>query len=78
MEMVYEMVDSRNLLGVFDLPPEMRNRAVEVIIRDIERNPAPAKKGSAFGCMHRFADPSKIAGEDGAWERAVVEKYAKD
>ena len=36
------------------------------------------EKNSAFGCMHDFADPSKIADEKGAWERAVLEKYAKN
>jgi len=28
-------------------------------------------KNSAFGCLNRFADPSKISSEEGAWERAV-------
>jgi hypothetical protein len=34
------------------------------------------KKESAFGCLHRCANPSKISGEKGAWARAVQEKYA--
>ena len=36
------------------------------------------EKNSAFGCMHDFANPSKIAGEKGAWEKAVLEKHAKN
>ena len=43
----------------------------EKLVSSIEKN-------SAFGCMHDFADPSKIAGEKGVWERAVLEKYAKN
>jgi hypothetical protein len=27
------------------------------------------KKGSSFGCLSQFADPSLIADEHGAWER---------
>jgi hypothetical protein len=33
---------------------------------------------SAFGCLHHFANPSKISGEEGAWARAVQEKYAEN
>ena len=33
-----------------------------------------ASKNSALGSLNRFADPSKIPGEEGAWERAVQEK----
>jgi hypothetical protein len=37
-----------------------------------------ASKNSAFGCLNRFADPSKIPGEEGAWAQAVQEKYEKN
>ena len=30
----------------------------------------------AYGALRKYADPSKIPLEEGAWERAVVEKYA--
>jgi hypothetical protein len=36
------------------------------------------EKTSAFGCLHRFANSSKIPGEKGAWERAAIESYAKN
>jgi hypothetical protein len=42
---------------------------------DIPRTP---EKTSAFGCLHRFANPAKMAEERGAWERAVVEKYEEN
>ena len=38
----------------------------------------PIEKNSAFGCLHDFADPLKINDEKGAWEKAVLEKYAKN
>jgi len=37
-----------------------------------------ASKSSAFGCLNHFANPSKISGEKGAWERAVQEKHEKN
>jgi hypothetical protein len=35
-------------------------------------------KSSAFGCLNRFANPSKIPDEKGAWMRVVQEKYEKN
>jgi len=43
-----------------------------------EMEGSKVKTESAFGCLHHFANPSKISGEEGAWARAVQEKYAKD
>jgi len=40
-----------------------------------QKNEKTNIKHSAFGCLNRFANPSKIPGEKGAWERAVKEKY---
>ena len=35
-------------------------------------------ENSAYGCLRQYADPAKIQGEKGAWERAVIEKYAEN
>ena len=62
-----------------DLPFELpvgRARVELTIIPEEKEN--PAKGETAFGCLHRFADPSKIPDEKGAWEQAVLEKYAKN
>jgi hypothetical protein len=76
---IHQTVDSETLLGIFDLPVSLRNRKVEVIVRPVEAEDSKNHAGaSAFGCLRRFANPDKIAGENGAWERAVIEKYAKD
>jgi hypothetical protein len=67
MEYVHEIVNSESLIRLFDLPPSLRNRKVEVIIKPAETEIEPKNTGeSAFGCLHRFANPSKIAGEKGA------------
>jgi hypothetical protein len=60
-----------------DLPFELPlGRARMELTITPETMDVTAKKESAFGCLHRFANPSKIPDEKGAWERAVVEKYA--
>jgi hypothetical protein len=75
---VYETVDSERLLGLFNLPLSLRNQRVEVIIRPVKTGSHEHAFGeSAFGCLRHFAKPDKITGEKGAWERSVVENYAK-
>jgi hypothetical protein len=57
-----------------DLP--IGRARVELIITPETKK--TASKSSAFGCLNRFANPSKISGEEGAWARAVQEKYEKN
>ena len=59
----------------FELPIG-RARIAMTITHEIKA--FPIERNSAFGCLHDFANPSKISEEKGAWERAVLEKYAKD
>ncbi|MCL2026675.1 MAG: hypothetical protein FWG92_07730 [Leptospirales bacterium] len=59
----------------FDLPIGRARMAVTITP---ERKTSPVKRNSAFGCLHDFANPSKIPEEKGSWERAVLEKYAKN
>ena len=61
-----------------DLPFELpigRARVELTIIPEKKEN-SPVEGRTAFGCLHHYANPSKIPGEKGAWERAVLEKYA--
>ena len=58
-----------------DLPIGRAKIAMTIIPEIIT---SPAERNSAFGCLHDFADPLKINDEKGAWERAVLEKYAKN
>ena len=77
IEQTIEILPHRRL--ELDLPLELPlGRArVELTITPERRELASGGK-SAFGCLRRFANPSKISGEKGAWERAVVDKYAKN
>ena len=63
-----------------DLPFELPigKARVELTIIPEKKENSPIEGKTAFGCFHRFANPSKIPSEKGAWERAVLEKYAKN
>jgi hypothetical protein len=77
IEQTIEIPPSHRL--VFDLPFELPTGRAKVELTVIPEKDKIAHKGkSVFGCLHRFADPSKIPGEEGAWAQAVSEKYAKN
>jgi hypothetical protein len=86
MDYIHQTIDSESLLGIFNVPASLRNTQVEVLVFPAGSKPVPIgpldgsapSENSAFGCLKKYADPSKIAGEKGAWERAVIEKYAKN
>jgi hypothetical protein len=77
MDYLRQTVDSEKLDGLFDLPNALRGRKVEVIIIPaFETSIREPKRGSAFGCLQKYANTSFIDKERGAWERAAIEKYA--
>ena len=62
-----------------DLPFELPVGRAKVELTIIPEKKENYKEGkTAFGCLHQFADPSRIPDEKGAWERAVFEEYAKN
>jgi len=80
MEYIREVVDSEKLSEIFDLPFSLRGREVEVTILPVlplkEKRNKKKNDDSVFGRLHKYANPALIPLEEGAWERAVVEKYA--
>ena len=76
MDYLRQTMDSDSLNGLFDLPASLRNKKVEVIILPFKADEAhPRETGSAFGCLKKYANPSLIPLEEGAWGRAVKEKH---
>jgi len=73
MEHIREVVDSEILYGIFNVPDSLRGRKVEVIVLPFQEE--KERGGSAFGCLRKYANPSLIPEEKGAWERAAVKKY---
>ena len=77
MEYHRQTVDSDMLNGIFNLPQSLRNKKVEVIILPVENERVlTPKSSSAFGCLKKYANPALMQQEKGAWEQAMVEKYA--
>lgn len=74
METIRTIIDAERLATVIDLPESMRHQNVEVTVR----SQTPQKKkqpGSMMGCLKEYANPDLWEQEEGAWERAAVEKY---
>jgi hypothetical protein len=63
------------------LAPIFGNGFVRIILKENEAiilNEKPKKVMKAKGLCHDVANTKPISGEKGAWERAVVENYAKN
>jgi hypothetical protein len=82
MEALRTIVHSEQLASFIDLPVGLQNREVEVIVLPIA---VPVTKSdtktqqtefkSQKGCLKQYANPDLQHLEEGAWERAAVEKY---
>jgi hypothetical protein len=72
MQSLQHTLNSNELVGLFQIPTQMRNKKVEVRITLIEEK---SEKSTAFGSLHQFANPALQSKEQGAWEQAVYEKH---
>jgi len=79
IEQTVEILPDHRL--VLDLPGDLPVGMAQVeltITPKSSGNSVTATNGkTAFGCLHRYADTSKILSEEGAWQKAVLEKHAK-
>jgi hypothetical protein len=79
MEAVRTTIDAERLATVIDLPESMRHREVEVIVllqtEEKKKNEDRQALRNLKGCLNEYADPALKELEEGAWERAAVEKY---
>ena len=82
MQAVRTTLNSARLASIIDLPIALRNREVEIIVLPSQVTPAAEKPddekssvGSIMGILKEYANPALRELEEGAWERAAVEKY---
>jgi hypothetical protein len=82
MEALRTIVHSAQLATFMDLPVDLQNREVEVIVLPIavpitksDTNTPQIEFKSQKGCLKQYANPTLQHLEEGAWERAAVEKY---
>jgi len=90
MEFIRKIIDSSTLASILDLPSSFQHVQVEVIVLPVDEKKFGLKasssvydsgvslndvKHTAYGRLKAYANPSLIPEEEGAWERAVAEKY---
>ena len=79
MEALRLTLNSAQLTPIIDLPFALRDREVEVIVlpksNESKDRPHNSELESTMGCLHEYANPALRELEEGAWERAAVEKY---
>ena len=60
------------------VPEENMQQLHDLIITFVGKEEKNKKTHAAKGALKKYADPSKWSEEEGAFERAVVEKYVAD
>ena len=79
MQTIRMTMNSARLAPIMDLPVTLQDREVEVIIlpKSEEQKDQPPKSvvSSIKGILKHHANPALRELEEGAWERAAVEKY---
>lgn len=78
MNFVRKVTNSDALKHIVDLPENLRNQDVELIILPIE-DPSPLKPmpatPTARGALKQFANPDLLQYEQDAWAKGVQEKH---
>ncbi|MCK8824320.1 hypothetical protein [Fuchsiella alkaliacetigena] len=74
MNFIRKIIDSDSLDSIVDLPPELKNRRVEVIVLPVEEDNSQANK-SLRGILNKYADSELRKKEKGAWQMRVAENY---
>ncbi|KUO73690.1 MAG: hypothetical protein APF81_01935 [Desulfosporosinus sp. BRH_c37] len=79
MNFIRKVANSNILADVIDLPENLRNREVEILIFPLEnRNTKESKDRkpkSARGLLEKYKNVDLKNLENGAWARAVVDQY---
>lgn len=78
--MVREIIKPTDKSINIQIPDEYINREIEFIMFPIDNIATPKKRErkSLKGAFSEYADPSKKALEDKAWETHVLEKFKLD
>lgn len=79
MNFYREVLNSKNLERIINLPPELRNTDVEIIVLPVKKAAEnQLKSSSTRGALKKYANPELIQYEKDAWAEAVGEKYANN
>ncbi|WP_347488086.1 hypothetical protein ABDB91_12720 [Desulfoscipio sp. XC116] len=79
MNFVRKIVNSNILASIIDIPENLKNRKVEILISPYENEHVEASIGQktkkARGLLERYKNKELQALESGVWARAAVDKY---
>ena len=75
METITGYYDGTAVLPLEKINAQPNRKALIIIMDDFFKPEEKEKKDSIRGILSKYANPSLIDQEDGAWERAVAEKY---
>jgi hypothetical protein len=83
MQTLRKIIDVKRLMPFIDIPADMRQGQVEIIIIPIAKTRAVKPKvnhaalNKAYGSLHQYANPSLIPLEKTAWQTAVAKNAAQ-
>ena len=76
MNFISEVINSSQLENIINLPFELKNREVEVIVIPYRENSEKKHKSpSMYGILSKYRNPNLIENEKSAWMDAVEEKH---
>jgi len=79
MNFIRTITNSSLLGNIIDLPPELRNRQVEILILPVEDEikpqRLPAKERKSKGALKKYKNPALVKLEKTAWKKAVEAKH---
>ena len=76
MNLVSEIINSELLENIINLPPELRNRKVELFILPTENiSNSKHNEKSMYGIMNKYSNKQFIVQEKDAWGIAMKEKH---
>ncbi|KAA6299837.1 MAG: hypothetical protein EZS26_004028 [Candidatus Ordinivivax streblomastigis] len=76
MEAIREIVNTEQLMSVINIPVQMQNTQVEVIILPLSKpQPVVHNAASMMGCLKQYANPAFIDQEKSAWQQHLQEKH---
>ncbi len=76
MQFFHKIVNSSLLENIINLPIEMKNKDVEIILRPISKKDSAVENNTTlFGFLSNYQNDKMIENEKNAWEIAMKEKY---
>ncbi|KYO66124.1 hypothetical protein [Thermovenabulum gondwanense] len=75
MNFIKTVINSNKLSGIIDIPNELKNKVVEVIILPLADAPENKNIRKLKGALKKYKNPELINLEKEAWQKAVEEKH---